>query len=79
LKGVSDTIDKNRLCGKRGLKEKIAAQHQKKLGETVNRKRAKDTKPVFDVGEISFPRKCDVQAVYTTWILSEELYILMKL
>jgi hypothetical protein len=52
LKGVSDSIDNNRLCEKRGFMEKIAVQHQKKQGEAVNRRRAKDTKPVLDVGDI---------------------------
>ena len=52
LNSVHDSIDKTRLCPKRGYMEKIAALHQKKQGESVNRKRATVTKPVLDVGDI---------------------------
>lgn len=49
---ISKTMDDRRLCRKRDLMEKIAACHQRKQGEDVNKKKAKLTKPFLDVGDI---------------------------
>jgi hypothetical protein len=49
LQDVTDTLDEQRLCPKRGYMEKIAAHHQKKQAELVNNKRAKLSKPVLDI------------------------------
>ena len=49
---IAKTMDERRLCQKRDFMEKIAACHQRKQGEGVNRKRAKVSKPFLDVGDI---------------------------
>jgi hypothetical protein len=49
-KSVEEPIDEHRLCTKRGYMEKIAAEHQKKQGESVNSKRAKITKKIWMLG-----------------------------
>ncbi len=42
----------DRLSPTRGLMEKIAAEHQKKQAVSVNKNRAKISKPVLEVGDV---------------------------
>ena len=47
---VEEPIDEHKHCRKRGYMEKIAAEHQKKQGESVNSKGSKITKKNWMLG-----------------------------
>ncbi len=51
-KSIENSVDDGRICPKRDAMEKIAAEFQRKQGESVNSRRAKLEKEILDVGDI---------------------------
>ncbi len=51
-KKIKNSVDDSRICHKRDAMEKIAAEFQRKQGESVNSRRAKLEKEVLDMGDI---------------------------